>query len=757
MTFREISTEGRIWADSVFLNAVARPGVIFLVPAEGDLPRLPWSGAHTSVHRIRVGDDGEVLIGEPNADRTCWVELGIKPVGKVFLVGWEGPLLASLAALGAEAVSGDAVELMRAQAEGYEASVSQISRKNAELFSEVYALRLAVEEAQIAQFEMQEAFRRRGSLIPWVEATFPPNNGAVVIGEAPVEIEQVLAVNPIGLAGFDIYMDWPPCEADIDLVARLFVLDSGAQVGEWKSNLLGVGGWLHFRLGKALGDIGIGLVLRLSAEASEDGAGCARIGISSLSDVFGAEARRNGEVMAGQALSYRLWKAPAGTMLPHIRNQSAFALAKTATPMAFAVSLNWKLLPQARLLEPFRQVDAAQPGMFSSGDHFVQVHPIGGAISLVRIPRAFEPTIREIAAEVGVDNPEGPFVQFALAIVPSDSPDEAVEAFDERGFVAFSGWTTAGAAVRSAVSVSVPAHLSGFHDLVLATRVPDGGSTDFGWARFFHFRGIWHPEHSFPIQFNPPADFEPLKLLRDELCTRRARFHDTKMPLVTVVSCVHRPEDIPNLIRQLLRQNYPHIENLVALNGPDVSSSDRERLELLLPRAKVWIDEGRNLPAVLNSCVKKAGGELFFKIDADDVYGDEFVSDLVREAQITQAAIVGKSCFGVWFSDEGRISLHRSHPHHQYVPQIAGGTMCIRTELLRKIPFDETYKAGSDYKLQLDFAERGHRIWSADPFNYLHIRLSDEERHTWKGTPRDYKRWPNFRAYGLKDRWLFFV
>lgn len=753
MRLAEIQEIRKIYADSNLIGVLARPGVV-LAFADRSPEELAGEHRMTYTCAARIGDDGQAYLGNADATSANWINLNVKPVAKVFLVGGDQKLLDLLAPLEAKPLTDNPVAIERARAEAYEASLNHISMKNAELFSEVYALRLAVEETQTAQFEFQEAFRKRGSLIPWIDSTFAPNNGFVALGQHQLQIEQVLAVNPQGTAGFDLYFDHMRDDVDIDLVARLFYLDDGYQIAEWASNLRGMSGWTHFRLAKALGGGATGLVLGLQIAVSPDASVAGRLLMSDVASIYGADARLNGALLTGQALSYRLWKAPAGMVLS--QNYESPFNARRTNVRSLALNWNWTFA-ETKLLEPLASREAETPGLFSRGSDFVQVHPIHSAVSVVRIPKAVRLAVTEIAAEVTVAHADGPFTQFSLAIVRSDEPDETVQSLDESKLVAFSGWVTAGRNIRSAVSVSVPLGQTGTFDLLLATRVPGSISTDFAWARFQNLRGVWNPEHSFPIAFAPPSAFEPLKLLRDKICERRLRYSDTPTPLVTLACCVHRPADIPNLLRQLVRQNYPQIEILIALNGPIVSQKDCDALRSLLPSAHVWIDKGANLPTVLNRCVEKAKGELFFKIDADDVYGAEFVGDLVRESCITQAAIVGKSCFGTYFPDSSEISLHRSHPFHQYVPQIAGGTMCVRTPLLREIPFDETYNSGSDFKLQVDFSEGGHRVWSADPFNYLHVRVSDEERHTWKGTPRDYKRWPHYRAYSENDRWLFFI
>jgi glycosyltransferase involved in cell wall biosynthesis len=152
----------------------------------------------------------------------------------------------------------------------------------------------------------------------------------------------------------------------------------------------------------------------------------------------------------------------------------------------------------------------------------------------------------------------------------------------------------------------------------------------------------------------------------------------------------------------------------------------------------------RTLGSCINLGAANASGAFIAKMDDDDFYGPSYVSDLVLSALESGADIVGKKATFFLF-EEGQEYCFR-HPgfHHRWLwptsdpnfrpssAKLAGATLFVKRDVIRRFPFDERAPHGTDVLFQLSCRSAGMTIYASDEFNFCYFRRPDSAGHMWR-------------------------
>lgn len=203
---------------------------------------------------------------------------------------------------------------------------------------------------------------------------------------------------------------------------------------------------------------------------------------------------------------------------------------------------------------------------------------------------------------------------------------------------------------------------------------------------------------------------------------------------VSIVVPTNRGHEIVNMLANVGRQEHDDLELVLVLHGVDLAAAELramaadhgvERLQVLHADASAPLGE------VLNLGIDAAGGRYLAKMDDDNHYGRHYLTDLLNAFDSTDAGIVGKWAHYVWLRSPEAVVLRYPAAEHQYCRLVQGGTIVARREVLEEFRFSRLPRA-----VDTDFLNRawagGVRTYSADRFNFVSVRGSDRERHTWK-------------------------
>ena len=209
-----------------------------------------------------------------------------------------------------------------------------------------------------------------------------------------------------------------------------------------------------------------------------------------------------------------------------------------------------------------------------------------------------------------------------------------------------------------------------------------------------------------------------------------------KRPSVSILMPTKRPENVLRCVENFRGQNYPEKELILILNNAEFDLSAVERAVETIPNVQVLHIEGRTtLGDCLNQGVEAALGEYVAKMDDDDHYGEQYLSDSVLAASFSDAEIVGKGLFFVHFEAGNTTGLFKWTTEHTFMTFVTGGTLLIQADVVRDIPF-ESISVREDTNFQRAAFKAGCRTYSADRFNYIRVRKRGVSSHS-DQTPDD--------------------
>ena len=205
----------------------------------------------------------------------------------------------------------------------------------------------------------------------------------------------------------------------------------------------------------------------------------------------------------------------------------------------------------------------------------------------------------------------------------------------------------------------------------------------------------------------------------------------SEQPSVSVLMPTMRPQNVARCLDNFKKQTYPNKELILILNNAEFDLDAIRRHTDLIPNVRVLHVDGRTtLGDCLNLGVEAASGKYVAKMDDDDHYGERYLSDHVLAASFSDAEVVGKGLYFVYFEAANTTALIEAIPDHTFTTSLTtGGTLFIRTDVCREIPFD-SISLKEDTNFQRAAARAGCRIYSADRFNFVRVRTRRLSGHS---------------------------
>lgn len=202
-------------------------------------------------------------------------------------------------------------------------------------------------------------------------------------------------------------------------------------------------------------------------------------------------------------------------------------------------------------------------------------------------------------------------------------------------------------------------------------------------------------------------------------------------PSVSALVPTIRPHQLDHVFRTIGSQVGVEVELILLTHGFEVSDEQAQslarkygvaRYQLLHEQTSVTLGE------CLNICVGAANGEVLTKMDDDDFYGPEYLSDLLFALEYSKADVVGKQAHHMHFASTGATVLRMPHMEHRYTRFVMGPTITARREIFAQHPFEHVCR-GEDTAFLRSVTTSGGTIYSADRFNFCQMRLNTG--HTW--------------------------
>lgn len=240
----------------------------------------------------------------------------------------------------------------------------------------------------------------------------------------------------------------------------------------------------------------------------------------------------------------------------------------------------------------------------------------------------------------------------------------------------------------------------------------------------------------------------------DQVLGALGRPVETRSRSVSIVLPTNRSGQIEHAISQVARQRHRDLQLILVLHGLDLDPlvvADKARAAGLTDVTVLTADPALTLGEVLNLGIARAEGELIAKMDDDNLYGEHYLSDLIRAFDYSEAEMVGKGAHYTYFPDRDITVFRLPGLEHRYAHLVQGATIVAKADLLRAFMF-EPVNAGEDTRLVRRCKAEGIKIYSADRFNFVYMRGTNATAHTWQAADHKLMRNAQFSFAGNPER-----
>lgn len=212
--------------------------------------------------------------------------------------------------------------------------------------------------------------------------------------------------------------------------------------------------------------------------------------------------------------------------------------------------------------------------------------------------------------------------------------------------------------------------------------------------------------------------------------------HRTTGATLSVLVSTNRPDRLVDVLSTVASQVGPPVELLVLTHGFATDQAEFhararslgvEDLQLLTAGADVPLGE------CLNVLVRASSGDVVAKMDDDDLYGSNYLSDQLHAMDYSGADVVGKQAHYMYLEGMDATILRFPEREHRYTDFVAGPTIMARRDLVIDNPF-LAIPRGEDTAFLRSAAAAGARIYAADRFNFVQVRSNPGAGHTWDVT-----------------------
>ncbi|MFI7697695.1 glycosyltransferase [Nonomuraea sp. NPDC049480] len=227
-------------------------------------------------------------------------------------------------------------------------------------------------------------------------------------------------------------------------------------------------------------------------------------------------------------------------------------------------------------------------------------------------------------------------------------------------------------------------------------------------------------------------------------------------PLTSVLLATRRTDMVAFALDQIARQRDVQLEVILALHGvpkghPDVAAAIAA---FGCPLTVYEADHQAVFGEVLNEAAARASGSFLLKMDDDDWYGPDFLSDLLLAHSYSGAQVVGTVPEFVYLSSID-VTVHRKQITEQITSFVAGGTILVERSAFQAVGGFRPLRRSVDTQFQEALQAAGGQIYRTHGLGYI-LRRGPAANHTWQepiGTflQRNRRQWRGFRPNALME------
>lgn len=209
---------------------------------------------------------------------------------------------------------------------------------------------------------------------------------------------------------------------------------------------------------------------------------------------------------------------------------------------------------------------------------------------------------------------------------------------------------------------------------------------------------------------------------------------------VAMILVTMRPQMLDHCLQRYRSDNYADKELVVVLHGDYDLAAARKMARSDEQIRFMKVGGERSLGACLNRAIDATDADYWAKVDDDDIYGPNYLTDLMLGRQFVDYSVAGKPPMfayrekndSLYFDPVWGAKANLWHgPEEATAALVAGGTLVGKRQLLDDVRFCERRRGGSDSDFIRRCYESGYGLAALDGFNFVRYRSASEGFHTW--------------------------
>lgn len=229
-----------------------------------------------------------------------------------------------------------------------------------------------------------------------------------------------------------------------------------------------------------------------------------------------------------------------------------------------------------------------------------------------------------------------------------------------------------------------------------------------------------------------------LNQIADDLGLHRRT--DSRSAKVAMILVTMRPDMLAQCLDRYRRDTYSNKELVVVIHGDYDLAHARKMIRAEEQIRLMQVGGERSLGACLNRAIDATDADFWAKVDDDDIYGPNYLTDLMLGRQFVDYSIAGKPPMfayreksdSLYFDPVWGAKANLWHdPEEASAALVAGGTLVGKRQLLDDVRFCERRRGGSDSDFIRRCYESGYGLAALDGFNFVRYRSATEGFHTW--------------------------
>lgn len=232
----------------------------------------------------------------------------------------------------------------------------------------------------------------------------------------------------------------------------------------------------------------------------------------------------------------------------------------------------------------------------------------------------------------------------------------------------------------------------------------------------------------------------------------------TQRPTISALVSTIRPQQIAHILTTVGKQKNVDVELVLLTHGFEL---DEEALRVEAREAGIeklvllHAPRSTSLGSCLNLAVRSATGYYVTKMDDDDLYGSHYLQDQAAAHRYSGASVVGKQAHYMYLGERNATILRFQEREHRFTDLVMGPTIFTTRELMLEVPFLELGR-GEDTNFLRRVVEAGGSIYSADRFNFVQMRSSQGDGHTWSVEESELLATGVVSSFGLNEEHIMF-